>query len=229
VGVRNSERNGMGEYVDMSMFDGVVAASVTAASTCLGSGRAPARGAERHTGGIPASGLYETADGGYVALCAMEPHFWSNVCRALERPEWLAHAFAQGEKANEIQRELADIFRTRTRDAWFQALGPVDTCIAPVLSIDETLEAEHAKARGLVVAHEHATAGPTQILANPIRLRESPARVRFGAPALGEHSETILSDLGYSALAIADLLTNRVFRSSGPAEPRKAQSEGERG
>src|SRR5271156_5012071 len=218
LGVRNSEKSGVGEYIDLSMFDGAVAAAVTAASTYLGSGRAPARGSERHTGGVPASGLYETADARHVVICAIEPHFWANLCRALDREDWLPHAFASGDRAADIQRELAMIFRTRTRDAWFEELGAAGTCLAPVLSIDETLESEHAKARGLVVAHDHPDAGPTRILANPIRLRDHPAEVRFGAPALGEHSEEIMRDLGYSRVVIAALAVLNAIRISPPRD-----------
>jgi alpha-methylacyl-CoA racemase len=222
LGVRNSERNGFGDTIDLSMFDGVVAAAVTAASAYLGSGRAPARGRERHTGGIPASGVYQAADGRYVAICAIEPHFWANLCRALSREDWLPHAFAGGDKGAEIQIELAAIFRTRSRDAWFQSLASLDTCLTPVLSIDETLESEHAKARGLVVAHEHPDAGPTRLLANPIRLRDHPAVVRFGAAALGEHSQQILSDLGYASEAIAALAADGAIRIASGKEGRDA-------
>jgi crotonobetainyl-CoA:carnitine CoA-transferase CaiB-like acyl-CoA transferase len=218
LGVRNSEKNGVGEYIDLSMFDGAVAAAVTAASTYLGSGRGPARGSERHTGGVPASGLYETADARHVVICAIEQHFWANLCGALGREDWLPHAFASGDKAADIQRELAAIFRTRTRDAWFEELGAAGTCLAPVLSIGETLQSEHAKARGLVVAHDHPDAGATRILANPIRLRDNPAKVRFGAPALGEHSDEIMRDLGYSRDDIAALAALNAIRIAPPRE-----------
>jgi alpha-methylacyl-CoA racemase len=213
LGLRRAEATGEGEYIDISLFDSAMSMSVTAVATYLGGGKAPSRGEERHNGRYPWSDIYETSDGGYVTISAIEAHFYANLCKALERPEWLGDQYADDARQEEIRAGMAQIFRTRTRDEWFDRLKDKDLCISPVLTVAEAVESEHAKARGSVVQHHHPVAGETRLLASPIHLRNAPATIRRHAPALGEHSAEILQSLGYDAAAIAQLIARGVVRA----------------
>ncbi len=212
LGLRRAEHTGEGEYIDISLFDSAMSMSVTAVATYLGGGKAPSRGEERHNGRYPWSDIYETSDGGYVTISAIEEHFFANLCNALERPEWLPDQYADDARQEEIRAGMAQIFRTRTRDEWFERLKDKDLCISPVLTVAEAVESDHAKARGSVVTHEHPVAGETRMLASPIHMRNAPASIRRAAPALGEHSAEILQSLGYDAAAIDQLVARGVIR-----------------
>lgn len=217
LGLRRAEHTGEGEYIDISLFDSAMSMSVTAVATYLGGGKAPSRGEERHNGRYPWSDIYETSDGGYITISAIEEHFYANLCKALERPDWLADQYADDARQEEIRAGMAQIFRTRTRDEWFEQLKNKDLCISPVLSVAEAVESEHAKARGSIVTHHHPVAGDTRLLASPIRLRNAPATIRRPAPALGEHSREILASIGYDAAAIEQLLARGVVRAPADA------------
>jgi crotonobetainyl-CoA:carnitine CoA-transferase CaiB-like acyl-CoA transferase len=214
MSLRRAEHTGEGEYIDISLFDSAMSMSVTAVATYLGGGKAPSRGEERHNGRYPWSDIYETSDGGYVTISAIEEHFFANLCKALERPEWLGDQYADDSRQNEIRAGMTAIFLTQTRDEWFERLKDKELCISPVLTVAEAVESDHAQARGSVVMHHHPVAGETRMLASPIHLRNAPATVRRPAPALGEHSVEILKSLGYDAGFIEQLIARGVIRVS---------------
>jgi crotonobetainyl-CoA:carnitine CoA-transferase CaiB-like acyl-CoA transferase len=217
LALRRAEHTGEGEYIDISLFDSAMSMSVTAVATYLGGGRAPSRGEERHNGRYPWSDIYETSDGGYLTVSAIEEHFYANLCNALGRPEWLGDQYAGDARQEEIRAGMAQIFRSRTRDEWFDLLKDRQVCISPVLSVAEAVESEHAKARGSIVEHHHPVAGDMRHLASPIRLRNAPATIRRAAPALGEHSAEILASLGYGTEVIEQLVARGVVKAPGAA------------
>jgi crotonobetainyl-CoA:carnitine CoA-transferase CaiB-like acyl-CoA transferase len=221
IAVRRAERDGLGDYLDLALFDGVLGTAITAAATYFGTGAAPRRGEERHTGKYPMADIYETADGGHVTIAAIEPPFWANLCRALGHEEWIVHHYAEGEKAEEIRAAMRAIFRTKTRDEWFGLLKDRDVCIGPVLGLEEALTGEQTAARGLVIPHEHPVAGPVSLLATPITLRNGAARIRFPAGRLGEDTDAILAELGYDAAARAGLRAEGV--TAGPDDGGEAR------
>lgn len=198
IALRRAEGSGVGEYLDMALFDSAVGTAVTAACTYFGTGQSPQRGDERHTGRYPMADIYETADGGYVTVAAIENHFWQNLCRALGHEEWIQLQYVEGEKAEEIRQELRTIFRSRTRDEWFEILKDADVCLAPVLDLGEALESEPARVRGIVISHDHPVVGSTQVMATPIKFRNVETDVRIPAGRLGEHTWELLRELGYA-------------------------------
>lgn len=205
VALRRAEREGLGEYIDVSLFDSAFSLSITALSTLAGTGKAPSRGEERHNGRYPWSDIYRTEDGGYVTISAIEAHFYRNLCNALGHPEWHELQYAPDDVQDGIRAEIARIFLTRGRDEWFDLLKDKDLCISPVLSVAEAANSEQVRSRGALVSHRHPVGGDMQLLATPIRMKNAPASIRRPAPGLGEHSAEILASLGYSSAQIADL------------------------
>jgi crotonobetainyl-CoA:carnitine CoA-transferase CaiB-like acyl-CoA transferase len=210
--VRRAERTGLGDFLDISLFGSVIATAVTAISSYVGTGKVPTRGQERHDGGYPVAGIFETADHGYVTVCAIEEHFWRNLCRELGREDWYAHGFAEGEQADRIRDEMAAIFRTRTRDEWAARFRDKDACVSPVLSLGEALSSDQARHIGALVPHSHPVAGEVALCANPIRLRDGGPQIRRPAGRLGEHSAEILGDIGYDPAAIQALAQAGIVR-----------------
>jgi crotonobetainyl-CoA:carnitine CoA-transferase CaiB-like acyl-CoA transferase len=212
VGVRQAERTGRGDFLDVSLFGSVIGTAVTAISSYVGTGQVPTRGQERHDGGYPVAGIFETADQGYVTVCAIEEHFWQNLCRELGREDWSKHAFAVGQQAECIREEMAAIFRTRTRDEWAERFRDKDACVSPVLTLGEALSSEQARHIGALTSHTHPVAGEVPLSANPIRLREGAPCIRQGAARLGEHSAEILESIGYDRAAIQALAQAGIVR-----------------
>lgn len=197
IALRKAEASGIGDYIDISLFDSAFSLATTALATYFGSGSAPSRGEERHNGKYPWADIYETEDGKFITLCAIEEQFYRSLCLAVGHADWVGLQYADDAKQEEIRAEFRKIFLTRTRDAWFELLKGKDVCIGPVLSIDEAVQSAQVQRRNNIIVHRHAVAGDTYQLATPIRMRESPASIRGGAPGLGEHTAEILRSVGY--------------------------------
>ncbi len=196
------ERSGQGMYLDVALMDAVVAwMAPLAGGPYFAHGTRPRRGQMPLAGGLPCFNVYETADGRYLSLAALEPQFWSAFCQTVGHPEWLPR---QWEPA--LYDEIAAVFRTRPLEAWLAAFEGVEACLEPVLDYEETLTHPQVKHRGLVLEDK---AGRPVGIAPPFPFL--PRRQRPPAPALGEHSREILRRLGYEEGEINALVAKRVI------------------
>jgi crotonobetainyl-CoA:carnitine CoA-transferase CaiB-like acyl-CoA transferase len=206
------ERTGRGQNVDISMTDGVLTLLAAAISESLGSGVPVRRGVHRLTGGNPHYGVYECADGRYIAIGANEPWFFENLCRALGGDEFAGDHAATGERREQVRDFFRRIFRTRGRDEWFQVLFDRDVCVAPVYDIEEIEHDPQIKARNMMVPVPHPSAGTVTQVGLSLKLSETPGAIRHAAARRGEHTEEILTGIGWSGERIAAL------RSAGGTE-----------
>jgi len=133
------ERTGEGQYLDVSMLDGVVSWMSSAIAKYYAEGEPPAPGRQTFSGEFPSYHIYKTKDGKYVSLGCVEAKFWVNFCEAVGRPELSGFHLPHGEKQKEVFEEVEKIFLTKKRDEWVQFLDGVDTCFAPVNDISETV------------------------------------------------------------------------------------------
>jgi len=202
---------GKGQFVDISMFDGVVGFQHAALAEYLSTGRPPKRGKFWAAGNIPCYSLYETKDGKSITLGPLEPHFWASLCRALGREDFIEHQWAEGEKKEEIYAFLREAFRQRTRDEWVTFFQGQDVCLGPIKDIGETLEDPQVRHRQMIIDADHPVAGQLKQIGIPIKLSETPGEIRNPAPSLGQHTEEILKELGYSAAAIQGLRRDKVI------------------
>jgi alpha-methylacyl-CoA racemase len=144
------ERTGVGEHLDVSIADGAFAMMSLYVDEYLATGVEPGPGHYILTGRYACYDVYACADGKHVAVGAIEPQFWANLCRLLDLEQ---HIASQTDDAAQdaIRDDLAAAFATRTRDEWVAVLGPADTCVAPVNTVAEAVADEQVAARGLVV------------------------------------------------------------------------------
>lgn len=191
------QRTGKGQMVDTAMCDGSLALA-TMIWAGVAEGREQCRPGGMLLGGAhPCYNVYRCADGAYLSIGALETHLWANFCRAVERPDLIERQFA----GPETIAEVAEIIAGRTRRQWQADLTAVDACCEPVLSLKEALDTAQVRERGLT---ERDANGHRQ-LALPLRLSASPPPPFAPAPALGQHSDQVLADLGYGPDAIARL------------------------
>jgi alpha-methylacyl-CoA racemase len=214
IALRERERSGRGQLVDCSMLDGSLSWLTLVAAEMLASGDVPRRGRLPLTGGIVCYRPYRCSDG-YVTLGALEPKFWVEFCRGVGRQDLLDHAFDP--PGSEAHRAVAEVFASRTREQWRDFASRHDCCLEPVLDLDEALASEAVGAREMVV--ELAQPGaerPVRLLGAPFKLSRTPAHpTRAPGPALGEHTNEVLSAAGYSSEAIAAL--HEAGAVAGPA------------
>ncbi len=206
-------QTGQGAYLDVSMFDAAVSwLAPVAGALFLHTGQNPPRGGTPLTGSLPSYNVYICADGKFLALAALEPHFWTAFCQTLEREDFLRRQFDAG-----LIPELAALFAEKTRAEWLALLGPADICLEPVNGVDEVLQDAHARARGLVVPADPTQAGvPVSSsscawrFGSPFRFAEQAAGKP--APGLGEHTGEVLSRAGVGDEEIQELTQTKVIR-----------------
>ena len=206
----DAQRTGRGRYVDVSMTDCALAHNVVPFGRALAEGASRPRGRDTLSGGLPCYGVYETADGGYMALGALEPKFWRAFCEAVGRPDLVEHHMVTGEAADRARDEVAGIFRTATREEWTARLADADCCATPVLSPEEARRHPQLSARGMFVAAGDGGVETDQ-LACPLKLSDFSFAVQRPAPGHGEHSREVLRELGYDEERIDGLADRGVI------------------
>jgi alpha-methylacyl-CoA racemase len=197
------ERSGEGQLVDISMTDGALSWLAMVAARYFCEQNPPRRGGIELAGGILCYFPYETKDGGWVSLGALEPKFWQNWCAGVERPDLVEKQFEHPE--SEAGAEVAEVFKQRTRDEWTAFAGEHDCCLEPVLELEEVVDSELVRAREMVLELDQPGIGPVKQVGFPIKLSRTPASVESAAPALGAHTDEVLRSIGFDEQRIASL------------------------
>ncbi len=189
------ERAGVGQRVDVSLLGAALASMPLALAHAQG-GQPLERGGSTLTGGVVCYNVYETKDGGYATLAALEPEFWTAFCKAVGRDDLVGQQYAPAVPGESAYDVLCALFRTRTRRQWAEAMDGIDACCELVYDTEEALSSAPVQSLGIL-------SGFT--LLPPARLSALPVGPADSAPALGEHTTVLLTELGYDLESI-DLL-----------------------
>jgi alpha-methylacyl-CoA racemase len=193
-------RSGEGQMVDVSMADGALSWLALVAGRYFCDGEVPRRGEQQLAGGLLCYLPYEAADG-WVTCGALEPKFWKAFCEGVGRPDLTEVQFeAPGSDAH---RQVAEVFRSRTRAEWKAFNDEHDCCIEPILDVDEALDSELVRAREMVVELQQPRLGTVRQLGFPVKMSRTPGDPTRPAPAFGEHTDEVLHEAGYSEQEIA--------------------------
>jgi formyl-CoA transferase/CoA:oxalate CoA-transferase len=209
------ERTGRGQNVDIGMLDGVAALLTYQAGVFFATGDVPRRLGNRHPLIVP----YETftaSDGDFVVAVGTDEQY-RHFCKVLGvealgvDPRFATNA---GRVTNyEVLRPLlAEALRRRSRAEWIEGLTEVGVPCGSVRDLREVLTDPHLEARAMIEAVEHARAGSIRVLGVPIKLSDTPGRVRTAPPTLGEHTDEILrGELGFEDGGLDELRRARVI------------------
>jgi alpha-methylacyl-CoA racemase len=217
--LRERDRTGEGQVVDVSMADGALSWLAMVAARYFADGVAPRKGALELGGGLLCYRPYRCADG-WVALGALEPKFWQAWCGGVGREDLIERQFDP--PASDAHGEVEAEFARRTRAEWEAFNAEHDCCLEPVLGLDEALDSELVRARGMVAELDQPGAERVvRLLGVPVKLSRTPGDPARGpGPGLGEHTDAVLAELGYSAEEIERL------KAAGAVAGAESQARG---
>ncbi len=210
VALRTRDKTRKGEFIDVSLFDTSVSLMVLNLARYMATGEEPVAGETLLTGTFPFYNLYETKDGRWMAVAAVEPKFWKRLCELLGVPEFVDSQFSDDREKAIVVRALAERFRRRTLAEWEPLFLGENLPVIGVRHVSDVVNDPQVKARRLLPATAIPGHGRMPVLAHPVRHGVSESRTPGRAPAKGEDTDSILQSLGYTRKQIEALAGKRV-------------------
>ncbi len=206
-------KTGQGQRIDTSLLEAGLAYTFWESSIYFATGVSPPPMGSAHRLSAPYQAL-RAADG-YMALGAANQRTWEQLCTAIGRRDLLADPrFATNADRTKHQRDLAAIletvFSSKSVAEWLTVLEQAGVPAGPVYNMEQVYGDPQVQAREMVIDVEHPIAGLTKSIGLPVKLSETPGQIRRPAPALGQHTDEILGELGMNAELIASLRERHV-------------------
>jgi crotonobetainyl-CoA:carnitine CoA-transferase CaiB-like acyl-CoA transferase len=196
--ILHREKTGEGQYLDVAMLDGVISWLSIHAGKYFMDEELPKRGEMVLSGRYAFYHVYETKDGRYMSLGALEPKFWENFCVTIGRRELVFKQFLEGEERLHLIEEIQRIFKTKTQKEWVDTFKNADACCEPILNLEEVFHHPHVLHRQMVKDLDHPVEGKMRQVGHPIKSSQYPFEIRMPPPRWGEHTMEVLKAIGYS-------------------------------
>ena len=213
--LKHREQSGEGQHIDLALLDVQIACLANQAANYLVGGIVPQRMGNAHPNIVPYQ-EFPTADGYMIVAVGNDSQF-ANLCKTLGKPEWASdERFVTNPQRVKHRGELIALIHGmtvgRTTDEWVAAMEAAGVPCGPVNTLDRVFADPHVQARGTRIEMPHPLAKDLALVANPIRLSESPVQYRSAPPTLGQHTEEVLSDwLAATAVEIGALRTKKAI------------------
>jgi crotonobetainyl-CoA:carnitine CoA-transferase CaiB-like acyl-CoA transferase len=191
------ERSGRGQHIDLALLDVQIASLANQAANYLVGGDVPRRMGNAHPNIVPYQD-FPTADG-YMIIAVGNDSQFANLCEAIDRPQWARDARFRTnpqrvKHRDELVESLRGITLTRTTAQWVSMLEARGVPCGPINRMDQVFADPQVQARAMRLEMSHPVAGKVPLVANPIRMSETPVQYRHAPPTLGEHTEAVLGE-----------------------------------
>lgn len=195
-------KTGQGQYLDVSLLESGIAMTFWETAEYFGTGQPPHPMGSAHRLSAPYQ-AFRGSDGKYFTIGAGNQANWRRLCQAIGRPDLLEDPrFADGahriRNLQALQQELDRTFATRPATHWLAILDAAEVPCGPIYTLDEVYKDPHVLARGMLVEIEHPTAGKVPQIGVPVKFSLTPGRIRRPAPTLGQHTQEVLEEAGFT-------------------------------
>lgn len=207
--VINRLHTGVGQHIDISMTDGMIAFNAMVGAGFLVDGCEPLREKEYLNGGALYD-YYKTKDNKYISFGGLEPHFFANFCNAITRPDLIPCGILP-RNIKTIKKEICEIFLSKTQDEWIEIFNRTDACVEPVLTLAEAFSDALTVERRMVVKVALPGGGSVRQIGNPVKFSETPVEYRHAGVSGPAHTREVLIELGYTNKEIDEFKETGLF------------------
>lgn len=205
---------GQGQHIDTSLFEGALALSVWETAELWAMQHVPQPFGSAHRLAAPYQAL-QTSDG-YITVAANNQRLWARLCSVIGREDLLedkrfAANMDRMEHIDELTEELETAFAGGTTQEWVDSLLEQGVPAGPIYNYQEVFEDPHTEAREMMVEMEHPVEGTVKGLGIPMKLSETPGKIRRPAPLVGQHSDEVLAEIGYGEQDVAALRERQII------------------
>ena len=202
-------KTGQGQYLDVSLLESGIAMTFWETAEYFGTGQPPRPMGSAHRLSAPYQ-AFRGSDGKYFTIGAGNQANWRRLCQAIGRPDLAEDPrFADGahriRNLNALQHELERTFATRPAAHWLAVLDAAEVPCGPIYTLDEVYKDPHVLARGMLIELEHPRAGKVPQIGVPVKFSLTPGRITRPAPTLGQHTQEVLQEAGFTHQEIESL------------------------
>ena len=196
-------QTGRGQYIDISMLDGVVSWMAMLYAQQAVENATSKRGEGMLNGGEVCYGVYETLDARFMSLGALEPKFWQAFCQVIGREDLIDKQFARDPS---VLNEVKTIFKSRSQEDWTDLFKDQDVCCEPILELSEVREHPQIRARNLFSQLGGPDNMAVKTIRNPLKFPEEEELPDQIPPGLGEQTREVLEEVGFTKEEIDHLM-----------------------
>ena len=208
------EASGKGQWVHTSLMEGLIAMMDFQAATWLMEKKVPEQAGNNHPKSIP-TGAFKTSDG-YINIGAGDQIRWTRVAKAIGKPELVTHkdyltGTDRSRNRNQLNAEIEAVTVTKTMKHWVDMLNNAGVPCGPIYAVDQVFADPQVKHQGMAAKVHHEELGDIELVGQPIHMSRTNWRMRSALGPLGEHTDAVLAEIGYTAAEIAALHDKKVI------------------
>ncbi len=214
LALQHRATTGQGQMVDIAIFDGLLGLMPVQVANYTATKRRPKRGHERLFGRYACYNVYPVRNGRYVAVAALEPKFWAELCTVLERADLIDDQYLEGDAQQVLVAELTRTFQKKEASEWMEIFAGHDVCVTEVREISRALQDQWVTDRGMFTPVRGKDESVYEQLGVFPKLSESPGYIVGDAPGRGEHTRELLESMGYPPERIASMFASDAAEES---------------